>query len=184
MLAPLGRGAIGEAGLERESREWFEPLVQALERPALKFALMMVQDQALAEDIVQEAFTRVWASRNTPSTQDSFRRWLYRSITNVARDHYRRQRLFRKLPWMPVRPEDPGEEVERKLGDRDLALALRTLSIDERQVIYLRYYEDQSFADIALMLDRTEGSLRVMVHRALSKLRGQLKAGVLSEVLS
>jgi hypothetical protein len=34
------------------------------------------------------------------------------------------------------------------------------------------------------MLDRTEGSLRVMVHRALSKLRGQLKAGVLSEVLS
>ena len=85
---------------------------------------------------------------------------------------------------MPVRPEDPGEEVERKLGDHDLALALRTLSIDERQVIYLRYYEDQSFADIALMLDRTEGSLRVMVHRAPSKLRGQLKAGVLSEVLS
>ena len=97
------------------------------------------------------------ASRNTPSSQDSFRRWLYRSITNVARDHYRRQRLFRKLPWMPVRPEDPGEEVERKLGDRDLALALRTLSIDERQVIYLRYYEDQSFADIALMLSVVAG---------------------------
>jgi RNA polymerase sigma factor (sigma-70 family) len=184
LLAPPGRGAIGEAGLERESREWFEPFVQALERPALKFALMMVQDQALAEDIVQEAFTRVWASRNTPSSQDSFRRWLYRSITNLARDHYRRQRLFRKLPWMPVHPEDPGEEVERKLGDRELARALRTLSIDERQVIYLRFYEDQGFADIALMLDRTEGSLRVMVHRALGKLRGQMKAGVLSEVLS
>ncbi len=159
-------------------------MVQALERPALKFAFMMVQDQTLAEDIVQEAFTRVWASRNTPSSLANFKPWLYRSITNLARDHYRRQRLIRKLPWMPIRPEDPGEEVERKLGDRDLAMALRTLSVDERQVIYLRYYEDQSFADIALLLDRKEGNLRVIVHRALVKLRGRLRAGVLSEALS
>jgi DNA-directed RNA polymerase specialized sigma24 family protein len=47
---------------------------------------MMTQDRTGAEEIVQEAFVRVFASPNTPSSQPQFKRWLYRAITNLVRD--------------------------------------------------------------------------------------------------
>jgi RNA polymerase sigma factor (sigma-70 family) len=73
------------------------------------------------------------------------------------------------------RGSDPGEELERGSIDEPLAAALRGLTVAERQVIYLRYFEDRSFAETARMLGRPQVSLRVVVHRALAKLRRQLE---------
>ncbi len=70
--------------LKTADRLWFEPLVRSLGRPAAKFAYMMVHDIDIAQEIVQEAFARVWASPNTPSSEPEFRRYLYRTITNLA----------------------------------------------------------------------------------------------------
>ena len=65
-------------------RLWFEGVVSSLARPATKFANVLVHDFDLAEEIVQEAFARMWASPNTPSNEIEFRRYLYRTITNLA----------------------------------------------------------------------------------------------------
>jgi RNA polymerase sigma-70 factor (ECF subfamily) len=78
------------------ARPWFEPLVRTFEGPALRFALMLVRDRAIAEEIVQEAFARVWASPKTPSEEVEFRRWLFRAISNLATDHVRRNRSSRR----------------------------------------------------------------------------------------
>ncbi len=51
---------------------------------------------------------------------------------------------------------------------------LRSLTLPERQAIYLRYFEDRSFAETARILGRPQVSVRVVVHRALGKLRRQL----------
>ncbi len=48
---------------DANDRSWFDPLARALERPAFQFTLMMTQDRTAAEEIVQEAFVRVFASR-------------------------------------------------------------------------------------------------------------------------
>ncbi len=50
-------------------RLWFEEIVLSLARPATKFANVLVHDFDLAEEIVQEAFARMWASPNTPSAE-------------------------------------------------------------------------------------------------------------------
>jgi len=135
---------------------------------------MQVRDVDVGQEIVQEAFTRAWASRNTPRGEAEFRRWLYRVVTNLARDYYRRRVRFAGLRIPAIRPPDPVDEVERRTGDPDLREALLTLRLAERQAIYLRYFEDQPFTEIGRILGRPQVTVRVLIYRALGKLRRQL----------
>ena len=144
---------------------------------------MNVGDIETAQDIVQEAFARCWASPNTPSPEADFHRWLYRVIANLARDYHRQRIRFRSLPIPPPEPVDPLERIERRSEDEEVLAALRTLSLRERQAIYLRYFDDQSFADTARIMGSPQVSVRVLVHRALGKLRHRLESGAVKEVV-
>ena len=164
-----------------EGRPWFETLVRVLERPAYSFAFTLVHDTPLAEDIVQEAFARIWASPRTPSAEHEFRRWLYRTISNLARDHHRRRERFARLRFWAQPPPDPLLEIDRRLGDDELAVALQSLSLRERRAIHLHYVEDRTFAEADSLLGTHAGNTRVTVHRALRKLRHRLVARVTEE---
>ena len=176
--------AVEEADLSKRGRHldsggrpWFEPLVYSLGRPALRFAFMLVHDIDIGEEIAQEAFARAWASPSTPADPVAFRRWLYRIITNLARDHFRRQKQVAGLA-APVSPAlDPIGKAEARSVDESLMEALRSLSLREREALYLRYFEDRSFLETAQILGRPQVSVRVTVHRALGKLRQRLEAG-------
>ena len=137
---------------------------------------MLVHDVDAAQDLVQEAFARVWASVNTPAVEVEFRRYLYRTITNLAHNYRRQQIRAAMLPFTDPTAVDPLDEVDRRAGDRAVQTALRGLRVPERQAIYLRYYEDQSFAETARIMGMPQVSVRVIVHRALGKLRRQLQA--------
>ena len=143
---------------------------------------MQVRDIDIAQEIVQEAFTRVWASKNTPSEEVEFRRWLYRVVSNLVKDYHRRQFRQRKPLYALVDVADPLAEVERRAGDPALLDALHSLSLREQQAIYLRYFEDQSFAETARVLGMPSVSVRVLVHRALARLRSRLAAAQAGEV--
>jgi RNA polymerase sigma-70 factor (ECF subfamily) len=143
---------------------------------------MLTGDRATAEELVQEAFARVWASPRTPSAEPDFRRWLYRAITNLARDYHRRRVLESKLRfWAP--PEiDPVEAVLHRAEDRDLLRAVISLPFKDRQAIYLRYFDGLPFADVAQVTGTTESAARIRVHRALKELRGRLGPSSVAEV--
>jgi RNA polymerase sigma factor (sigma-70 family) len=64
--------------------------------------------------------------------------------------------------------------VEKRAGDEAMRRALRVLGLRERQAIYLRYFEDLSFAETARIMGARQGSVRVLVFRALGKLRREL----------
>jgi RNA polymerase sigma factor (sigma-70 family) len=162
-------------------RLWFEGIVSSLARPATKFAYVLVHDFDLAEEIVQEAFARMWASPNTPSAEVEFRRYLYRTITNLAHDYYRRRsRLSSSEAPIPV-VMNPVELVEARASDEAMKAALNILGLRERQAIYLRYFEDQSFAETARIMGARQVTVRVMVHRALGKLRRHISESSLSD---
>jgi RNA polymerase sigma-70 factor (ECF subfamily) len=169
-MAPGGR-------LKADDRSWFEPLVRITARPATRFAYVQVRNIDLAQELVQEAFARVWASPKTPSQESEFRRWLYRTITNLVTDYYRQQSRWPKGVIRIAGTVDPLEEVERRAGDAEMLGALDRLSVRERQALYLRYFEDLSFAESARILRMPQVTVRVIVHRALGKLRDRLTAG-------
>ena len=136
---------------------------------------MLLHDIDIAEEIVQEGFARAWASPGTPANPDEFRRWLYRIITNLAHDYFRRQKRMAALVQPPSSTLDPVATVEARSVDETLMTALRGLSLGERQAIYLRYFEDQSFTETARIMGRPQVTVRVLVHRALDKLRQRLE---------
>ena len=164
-----------------DDRSWFDPLVRSLGNRALRFAFMNVGDLETAKDVVQEAFIRCWSSPNTPSNEVEFLPWLYRVIINLARDYHRQRILLRNLPIPPILPADPMEQIERRSEDQEVLAALHALNLRERQAIYLRYFEDLSFAEVASIMGSVQVSVRVLVHRALGKLKRQLEAGMVEE---
>lgn len=143
---------------------------------------MLVGDIDTAQELVQEAFVRSWVSPKTPATEPEFRRWLYRVIANLARDYHRQRARWNSLPISSSMVLDPLERIEQRSEDYRVLAAVRTLRLRERQAIYLRYFEDLSFADTARIMGSPEVSVRVLIHRALQKLRRQLQVDVVKEV--
>ena len=136
--------------------------------------MILVQNRATAEELVQEAFAKVWASPNTPSAEPEFRRWLYRAITNLARDYHRRRLVEAKLVFWNPPVVDPIDEVVQRAEDRELLRAVLALPFKDRHAIYLHYFEGLTFAEVGEVLGITEIAARVRVHRALQSLRGRL----------
>jgi RNA polymerase sigma factor (sigma-70 family) len=169
------------AGMKDRDPQWFEARVAALARPATKFANVLVHDFDLAEEIVQEAFARMWASPNMPSEEVHFRRYLYRTITNLSHDYYRRlaRRSTSAAPEAEVM--NPLEVVQERVNDEAIRAALQILGLRERQAIYLRYFEDQSFAETARIMGSRQVTIRVLVFRALAKLRRHISTNPFSD---
>ncbi len=92
------------------------------------------------------------------------------------RDRHRRQMVEASLRIFGRPPPHPEDEVIRRAEDRELVTAFRSLSLRERVAVYLHYYEDQPFAEIARAINAREDTARVLVHRALRKLRAHLEA--------
>ena len=160
--------------MDGREQAWMEPMVAAFSRPAFQLAAALVKDAGIAEEIVQEAFLRALVSRRTPREMSEFRRWLYRIVLNLAREHHRRQTRWRRLRFRPEPALDPEREAERRIGDAEMTKALRYLSPREREAIYLRFFQDAAYEEVAGIMRISASTCRVLVHRALDKLRAHL----------
>ena len=171
LSAPFVVEVTKEDTLAAADRPWFELHVRLLARPAYQFSLMLTQNPAIAEDVLQDALTQLWAAPGTPSEEAEFRRYLYRAIASRATDYHRRQALSRRLRFWQPAPADPMVEIDRRAGDEEMGRLLRRMSPRERQVAYLYYFEDQSPDDVGRSLGIKPATVRVLLHRVIAKLR-------------
>lgn len=133
-----------------------------------------------AEDVVQEAFWRVWrsAARWTPGGAQ-LSTWLHRIVVNLCVDRSRRQRIRNWLPFADAfDPPSDEPDPEHSLGDRDEVAAVRAdiLKLPERQraALLLSADGERSNADIAMVLKTTEKAVESMLVRARRTLRARL----------
>ncbi len=152
---------------------WIDSYVQSVGDRAFQFAAAMLKDRDIAEEIVQEAFVRAWLSPRTPRELPRFERWLFRSIVNLVRDHPRRQvRWFGLLPRLSA----PASASSPATGDPAVRRALDRLSPREREAVYLRFFGDLAYEEVGATMGLRESTARVLVHRAMDKLRRYLAA--------
>jgi RNA polymerase sigma-70 factor, ECF subfamily len=120
-----------------------------------------------ARDVVQEAFARALRSRGDFRGEGSLRAWVWRIALRVALEHRRgHESSFEVL--------DPGlVESER---DPELAAALRRLPPRKRLVVFLRYFADLSYAEIAEVGGISEGTVAAALSQARAVLLEQLSA--------
>jgi len=166
----------------------FEQLVATHASRLLGLARRLVGDYDLAEDIVQEAFLRLHRNLSTFRGDSSIGTWLYRTVTHVAIDHLRREKLRQRIFFFRTSNDDPdpisSAADPRPRPDHALAAgelgraleqALSRLSPRQRSIFILRHYEGLPLKEIAETLGLEEGTVKAHLHRAVSTLRLVLK---------
>jgi RNA polymerase sigma-70 factor (ECF subfamily) len=174
-----------DALLERVAsgdRDAFTVLYRRYERPVFAVLLRLGGQRALAEEWLQEAFTRVWlAARTHDPARGAVRSWIYAIALNTARTELSRRRS--KTPHVSIDAAGidladaaAGEShlTERLDGQKQadaLAEALRRLPDYLREVVVLRCSRELSFAEIAAVTGAPQGTLKSRFHRAVAALR-------------
>jgi RNA polymerase sigma-70 factor (sigma-E family) len=142
---------------------------------AARLAYLLTGDRALAEDLVHEAFVRLFGRFRDLRNPDAFRAYLRTTVVNLARSYFRRRRVERAYVEREGRapeaaPSDPG-------GRDELWEALRRLQPRQRAAIVLRYYEDLTEAQTAEVLGCAVGTVKSLVSRGLDRLRTEIPRG-------
>jgi len=141
-----------------------------------RFIFIKVNSQEIAE----ETFLRGWERlKELDGKIDNLPAFLYQIARNLVVDHYREKNNTNLVSADSSQIADPRNDLGEKVAfDSDLRIILATmtgLSDDYREVINLHYLDDLSIKETAQILNRPEGTVRVMLHRALKELREQLK---------
>lgn len=160
--------------------ETISALFRAHHRRLVGLASLLVDDRLTAEDIVQEAFAglyRRWHDLRDPQAAITY---LNRAVVNAGRDELRHgRRVVAGLRRMPPRSEElaSAEHVAVQQSEADQVwLGICRLPRRQRQVLVLRYYLDQSEAQIAETLEVSVGSVKQHASRALAALARSLEA--------
>lgn len=133
-----------------------------------------------AEDITSRVFYRAFGHIKTYEDKGiPFSAWLYRIahnlIANFHRDRQRRKEVsLDDQPEMPHRVDLPETWIEKKQEMDFLLKGMRRLAPDRQQLILLKYLEDLSNAEIAVIMGRTEGAIKSLYHRALLALKDEM----------
>jgi RNA polymerase sigma-70 factor (ECF subfamily) len=168
----------------------FDSLVQKYRRPMVSFMYRMAHNAAVAEDLAQEVFLRVYRSRQSYEATAKFTTWLYRIATNLAVNHARDTR--RERPENMVSLDEPDEESGRTLDvadgtlsaeemlvrqERLAAIRQRVQGLPERQriAVVMHKYQQMDYQQIAEVLKLSESATKSLLFRAYETLREQLK---------
>jgi len=134
--------------------------------PVFNYIWRLVNDRDLAEELTQETFTRVLASRERLSEVVNRRAWVYRVATNTCFRALRRRNRFAWLPWDVLISDDrrdPAEEVsQRNLVEE----ALRALQPEYRAPLLLYLRDGFTLAEVAEALGISEGAVKTRIYRA------------------
>jgi RNA polymerase sigma-70 factor (ECF subfamily) len=165
-----------------QSPETIEELFAALESPLLSYAWRLIGGRETAEDLVQEAFMKLHAQFAEVREP---RRWLYRTVHNLALNH--RRDNAKLLPLAPQREESdppatdtadpqplPDEQIARIEGIGLVRLSLVALDERSRELIRLKFNEDLSYAEISARTGLKLGHVGYLLHHALKTIAAEL----------
>ena len=128
-----------------------------------------------AEDLTQQVFIKAWqAIGRYKKTSSPFLAWLIKISHNLVIDFYRSKKseTYADFDVVATKPEtDPAHLAEAQFSKQEIRGAINKLHGDQQHVILMRFIEDFSYAEIAAALGKSEGAIRVILHRGLAKLK-------------
>jgi RNA polymerase sigma-70 factor (ECF subfamily) len=168
----------------------FDYLIQKYRKPIVNFMYRMVHNQAVAEELAQEVFLRVYRSRETYRAEARFSTWLYRIATNLGVNHARDTRHERAASTIYLDEADsdtgttpdvadttPGAEAALLRRERLNAIREHVLALPERQrtAVLMHKYEGMDYKQIGDVLKLSESATKSLLFRAYQTLREKLK---------
>lgn len=173
MEAPESEAALlagchrGEPEAQRQVYERYRDRVYSI---ALRF---LRGDEAAAGDVTQQAFIKAFRAAAGFRGEARLGTWLYRIVANTCLDELRRRRRFRLFGDLPPRLH-PVAHPRGADDQPDVLAAVSRLSPPLRLAVLLRYYDDLSYAEIAVALGCTPGTVASRLNRAHAILAREL----------
>ncbi len=155
--------------------------------PIRRYCYVRLGQIEAAQDCTQEIFICIWKGIKSFEYRDdlSFKAWLYRIASNVVVSYMRQ---VNQAPHVPLTPElnltDPlSLDTPRTICDQlMLREALGRLTLEQQQVVTLKFFAGLSNSEIAATLNRTEGAVKALQHRAIIRLQSILMGNILTSL--
>lgn len=185
-MAALERDAELMVRVREGDSASFALLLERHRVPIIHFIYRMVSNQAIAEELAQEVFLRVYRSRASYEPTAKFTTWLFRIATHLALNWIRDRRNEKGQESL----DDPIEEgVPRQVADRDLTVeqcmirqakmreirqAIDTLPAKQKAAVLMHKYQELEYSQIAGVLGCSESAVKSLLFRAYESLRSRL----------
>jgi RNA polymerase sigma-70 factor, ECF subfamily len=168
----------------------FNFLIEKYRKPIINFMYRMVHNQAVAEELAQDVFLRVYRSRETYRAEAKFTTWLYRIATNLGVNHARDTKHERSAQTIYLDQPDqetgttpdvadvrPGAEEEMVRDERMRAIRKHVMALPERQrtAVLMHKYQGLDYKEIGAVLHLSESATKSLLFRAYQTLRERLK---------
>lgn len=165
----------------------FALLLEKHRNSVIHFLYRMVQNQAIAEELAQEVFLRVYRSRETYEPTAKFTTWLFRITTHLALNHVRDRRNDKLNDSIDEKIEDGAPRQlsareanveERLLRDARLGevrKAIEELPDKQRGAVLMHKYQEMEYSQIAAVLGCSESAVKSLLFRAYESLRTSLR---------
>jgi len=168
----------------------FNYLVEKYHRPMIHFLYRMVRNQAVAEELAQEVFLRVYRARDSYRAEARFTTWLYRIATNLAVNHARDTRHERAAQTVyldepdqetgttpDLADDEPSAEQQMLRKERMAAIKSHVMALPERQrmAVLMHKYQGMDYRQIGEVLKLSESATKSLLFRAYQTLRDKLK---------
>lgn len=152
----------------------------------IRFLYRMVQRQAVAEELAQEVFLRVYRARAAYEPTAKFTTWLFRIAMHLALNNLRDERGERAGESLDeTTPDSPGRELPDREPSAEQALvaearleevrrAIQALPDKQRAAVLMHKYQEMDYAQIARTLDCSESAVKSLLFRAYEALRARL----------
>jgi RNA polymerase sigma-70 factor (ECF subfamily) len=168
----------------------FDLLIAKYRRPIVHYMFRMVHNQAVAEELAQEVFLRVYRSRHTYRAEARFSTWLYRIATNLGVNHARdnKQERTASTLYLDEADSETGStpdisdgamtaEQQMLRSERMEAIRDHVMALPERQrnAVLMHKYQDMDYKQIGEVLKLSESATKSLLFRAYQTLRDRLK---------
>ena len=166
--------------------EAFNPLVLKYQKKIYNLIYQRIRDREIAKDISQEVFLKAFKALPDFKGGSAFYSWIYRIAINSSIDFQRRRNRNRVLTFEELPPDadevlrmsDAHPSPEKLLEEKELGKiireAVRKLPPGQRRVFNLRHRRELAIKEIAVLLNRSEGTIKTHLHHAHRRLQGML----------
>ena len=166
--------------------EAFNPLVLKYQKKIYNLIYQQIRDRETAKDISQEVFLKAFKALPNFKGGSAFYSWIYRIAINSSIDFQRQRNRSRVLMFEELPPDaddvlrmsDSHPSPEKLLEEKELGKvireAVRELPPGQRRVFNLRHRRELAIKEIAVLLNRSEGTIKAHLHHAHRRLQGML----------
>jgi len=145
----------------------FQQLYDRFADRVFRYALTILHDRHLAEEIAQETMIAVWNGASRFAGRSKASTWIFGIARNQALTLLRKEKRAEQSPPPNLVQADPAKDI---LAREQVMAAMESLSADHREVVYLTFYEGLSYGEIARILGIPPGTVKSRMFHAKRKL--------------